>query len=98
MIATASSRSKSSKPKKPYPTFPLTPHANGQWCKKIRRKVHFFGVWADPKAALEKYNLQAGDLHAGRLPRATNADAVTVKQLANAYLGSQHERVNAVFS
>ncbi|MFA5864727.1 MAG: hypothetical protein WC975_08565 [Phycisphaerae bacterium] len=43
------------KPIKPYPTFPLTTHPNGQWCKKIRGKIHFFGVWADPEAA---------DLHA----------------------------------
>ena len=56
------------KSKKPYPTFPLTPHANGQWCKKIRGKVHFFGVWIDPRAAQEEYNRQAADLHAGRQP------------------------------
>ena len=57
------------KPKKPYAGFPLTAHPNGQWCKKIRGKVHFFGVWADPMAALEDYNMQAADLHAGRQPR-----------------------------
>jgi len=32
------------KPATPYPTFPLTPYANGQWCKNIRGKVDFFGV------------------------------------------------------
>lgn len=30
------------KPSKPYPSFPLTAHLNGQWCKKIRGRVHFF--------------------------------------------------------
>ncbi len=57
----------SKKPAKPYPGFPLTAHPNGQWCKKIRGRVHFFGVWADPMAALGHYNRQAADLHAGRV-------------------------------
>ena len=35
----ASSKKKPGKPSKPNPTFPLTAHANGQWCKKIRGKV-----------------------------------------------------------
>ncbi len=46
----------------------LTPHANAQRCKKIRRSVHSFGNWADPKSAMEEYNQQAADLHAGRQP------------------------------
>jgi hypothetical protein len=58
------------KPRKPYPTFPLTAHPNGQWCKRIRGKVHFFGVWGDPKTAMENYTRAAPDLHAGRRPQA----------------------------
>jgi hypothetical protein len=41
------------KPQKPYRSFPLTAHNNSQWCKKIHGKVRFFGVWADPQAALD---------------------------------------------
>lgn len=90
-MATASGSRK--KPRKPYPTFPLTAHPNGQWCKKIRGKVHFFGIWANPEAALTNYNRQAADLHEGRDPRpAAVQDVPSVKDLANAYLAAQKEK------
>ena len=38
---------------KPYAEYPLTPHPTGRWCKKIRGKLHYFGVLADPQAALD---------------------------------------------
>ena len=60
------SRKAKTKPKKTYRTYPLTARPNGQWCKKVRGKAHFFGTWADSKTALEEYNRQAADLHAGR--------------------------------
>ena len=40
------------RPAKPYPTFPLYAHGNGQWAKKIRGQTLFFGPWADPKVLL----------------------------------------------
>ena len=76
------------KPSKPYPSFPLTAHRNGQWCKKICGKVRFFGTWEDPKAALKKYLHVAEDLHAGREPR-VSADEVTVKFVCNEFLTHQ---------
>ena len=85
------------KPTKPYPSYPLTAHPNGQWCKKIRGKAHFFGVWADPDGALRRSHAQAGDLHEGRLPRASRIvrGGLAVKETCNEYLNCQRKKLKA---
>jgi integrase len=80
------------KPPKPYHDFPLYAHAAGVWAKRVRGKVHYFGPWSDPDAALQSYLDQRDDLHAGRRPKA-RVDAADVKQLANAFLSAKQERV-----
>jgi integrase len=80
------------KPAKPYPEYPLTAHPSGVWCKKIRGKLHYFGPWEDPDGALAKYLDQKDALHAGRTPR-PDPEGLTVKDLANAFLNAQQEKV-----
>jgi len=78
------------KPKKPYRDFPLTAHSNGQWCKKIRGKLYYFGAWADPDQAMELYLSQRDDLQAGRTPR-NELDGITLRELFNQFLTSKQQ-------
>lgn len=70
---------KRTKPKKPRKDFPLTAHANGQWCKKLKGKIVYFGPWDDPEGALLKY------LHdrAGVQPP---SEGCTVAEMCNTFL------------
>lgn len=75
----------SKKPPKPYADFPLFAHDNGQWAKKIRGKLHYFGVWSDPQAAVDLYQEQREALQAGRKP-SNRSDDLTVAHACNAFL------------
>jgi hypothetical protein len=71
--------------------FPLTLHKTGQFCKKIRGKLYYFGT--DRKVALSRYIEQAAYLHTGKLlrPKST-VDQLSIKILCNLYLDYQHSR------
>jgi integrase len=98
------SRKATDRPKKPYQSFPLTPHASGTWQKKILGKTHYFGKWGRRvngkleripgdgwKEALEIYEAQAADLHAGTIPSATPG-ALTLIELCNEFLKSKERK------
>ena len=84
----------SGKPSKPCPSFPLFPHAAGVWAKKIRGKMHYFGPWADPDAALAKYLENKDALHAGRKPREAT-ESFTIKELCNQFLTAKKALVES---
>jgi hypothetical protein len=68
---------------------------------KLRGKVHFFGVWENPQAALQSYHAVAADLHAGRQPSVNVAqDAITVKHVCDHYRAnaSNSKRIAANFA
>src|SRR5262245_61112064 len=86
-------KSKSDKPAKPYPDFPLFAHASGRWAKKILGKLHYFGWWRGKQTApwqdaLDKYQERRDDLHAGRTPR-VKGEGLTLRDLANRFLTSK---------
>lgn len=95
---------KAKKPNKPYPGFPLTAHPVGQWCKRINYTLYYFGPWADPLAARDKYLAERDNIQAGR-PR--NADTappgpvqsepggITVQDLVNRFLHVKQKRVES---
>jgi hypothetical protein len=75
------------KPQKPQKDFPLFAHNNGQWAKKVRGKLHHFGVWADPQAALERWLDEKDDLLAGRIPRTRQIENTpSLRELCNAFM------------
>jgi len=71
--------------------FPLTLHPTGQYCKKIKGKLYYFG--SDKEQALARYLEDAAYLHLGKGTRSTSAgDSVSLKGLCNLYLDRQESR------
>ena len=77
--------SKTPRPNKPHPNFPLTASGNGQWCRRIAGTIHYFGPWGDWKAALERHNKEYPYLKA-RIAPPESYDGITVGELCNRFL------------
>lgn len=104
-----SRKASADRPRKPYPTFPLSPHASGAWQKKILGKIHYFGKWGRIRGgkmeridgdgwqdALALYKAQASDLHAGRTPRARGGNAgLTIGELRGRFLTAKSRALDA---
>ena len=65
-------KSNSKKRKTRSDKFPLTLHPTGQYCKKIKGKLYYFGT--DKHQALQRYLEQATYLHTGKLPKSEDAN------------------------
>jgi len=81
-----------SKPAKPRADFPLFPHRNGLWAKKIKGRFRYYGSWRDDpngEAALEDW-LKKKDFHLSGREAPVEGDeepaGVTVTDLADEYL------------
>ena len=81
---------KSSRRKTRSDKSPLTLHATGQYCKKIRGKLYYFG--GDKPKALERYLEQATYLHSGKMAKPASVNNVSIKTLCNLYLEHQESR------
>ena len=86
------SAAKSPRRPKAKPRFPLWLHTGtGQWTKKIKGKMFYFGT--DKDVALAEYLRVKDDLEAGRQSARKAADELTLKELANVFLTHKRSAV-----
>ena len=71
--------------------FPLFLHRSGQWAKKVRQKLHYFGT--DKQKAIERWLSEKDYLLAGKKPRTGTGDCLTVKRLIGLFMDHKESRV-----
>ena len=72
--------------------FPLTLHPTGQYCKKIKGKLYYFGT--DKREALQRYPEDAVFLHSGKGQKSNIINGnVSIKTICNLYIDHQNSRV-----
>jgi hypothetical protein len=74
--------------------WPLTVHRNGQWCKKIRGTLHYFGPLDEPDQALQLYLAEREYLLAGIDPPSYH-DGITVAELCDKHMADAEDRLAA---
>ena len=87
---------KTTKPAKPNAKFPLFAANNGQWAKKIRGRKHYFGVWADPDSALDRYLRERDYLTQGLpVPGVATPGEFTIADGVNGFLNDRNDRLRS---
>ncbi len=89
-----------SKPDKPYVGFPLFSHAgSGQWAKKVRGKLVYFGSWREDRdgaKALDTFNREWPYVKDGRTPPAVDvSNGCTLRLLVNDFLRFKQAKLDA---
>jgi integrase len=77
--------------RKPHPDFPLTPHPNGQWVKKVKGDLYYFGRWKDDakgERAIADWLARKDSILAGldKLRVASVASEMTLGRVMGLYL------------
>ncbi len=74
------------KPPKPYPEFPMYPHASKRWAAKIKGVTRYFGHWRDWESALDRYQYEVHFFKLGKTPPPRDIQALQVGDMVNLYL------------
>ena len=94
----SSTRGNAKRPgKKPHKDFPLSVHPRGQWCKKVRGKLWYFGSISGDEGgqqALQRWLEQKDDILVGRTPRSRRSGC-TVADACNKFLAKKEQRVES---
>jgi len=91
-LRTSAAKSPKRTKSKAKPRFPLWLHSGtGQWTKKIKGKMYYFGT--DKDIALAEYLRVKDDLEAGRQSAPKADEVLTLKELANVFLTHKKSQV-----
>ncbi|MEZ6102478.1 MAG: tyrosine-type recombinase/integrase [Pirellulaceae bacterium] len=94
---TGSRKGRQDRPKKPHPDYPLFPHLSGQWAKKVKGKLYYFGRWEEPDTALANYKANLVTILATGAKRVHpgTPDRLTLRQGCNQFLDAKWAMVEA---
>lgn len=82
-----------SRPKKPYPEYPLSPHASGKWQKKVDGKIKYFGRWENPEAALAEYETFLSGTTLRPSGQDAEGDECSVDYMVNRFLRAKKNKM-----